>query len=82
MAFPHQGDIQLIGINEASYFLSLMENDTILLLTVLLTMSLFVILVYAMCRRIHRQLDNIELLTSIRSENLRKEVEKVVKEQE
>jgi hypothetical protein len=57
-----------------------MENDTILLLTVLLTMSLFVILVYAMCRRIEKQLDNIELLTSIRSENLRKEVEKVVKE--
>jgi hypothetical protein len=57
-----------------------MTNDTILLLTVLLTMSLFVLLVYAMCRRIERQLDNIELLTSIRSENLRKEVEKVVKE--
>lgn len=57
-----------------------MTNDTILLLIVLLTMSLFVLLVYAMCRRIERQLDNIELLTSIRSENLRKEVEKVVKE--
>ncbi len=59
-----------------------MTNDTILLLIVLLTMSSFVLLVYAMCRRIERQLDNIELLTSIRSENLRKEVEKVVREQE